>query len=415
MPSKVFRLICIAAVIAAVLLFAGMASAEKTILLTFAGDVTLGGKDEERNGPDSFDSVAKAKGYDYFFANFREMFEQDDLTFVNLEQVLSDNKSGKSSKLHPLRGKTDFAKILPMSGVDLVSLANNHTGDYSKQGEKSTRQALEENGVNWIKEYKYYMFEKDGVRIAFFAIQTATLNTEREKLRRKLKEARENDGADAVILYWHTGTEYKAYHEPDTESRAKTLLEQDGVDMVIISHPHVAQGMGIFNNRCVFYSLGNFVFGGNRNIRAAKIPKDPYAISLYAMVVQAKLTFSEEGKYLGQQVTVYPVFTSSSKPDYQLGEYYPPSDRVMFANDYKPMRLTIEQAKDVYECFRRDTAFEIPAMTEKNGLAEIVFPYMPAFDGVMIPEDNESTGPIGIPEASSPKLTREEKSNNGDD
>ena len=47
-----------------------------------------------------------------------------------------------------------------------------------------------------------------------------------------------------------------------------------------------------------------------------------------------------------------------------------------------------------------------------NGYAEIVFPYLPAFDGFMVPEDSESDdGMIGIPEASSPKLTREAKSN----
>ena len=53
-------------------------------------------------------------------------------------------------------------------------------------------------------------------------------------------------------------------------------------------------------------------------------------------------------------------------------------------------------------------------MTENNGYAEIVFPYLPAFDGVMIPEDSDSEGGlIGIPEASSPKLPRESKHSAG--
>ena len=155
MRSRVFRLFCLAAVMIAALLAAGAAAAEKTVLLTFAGDVTLGGLDKERNNADSFDGLAKSKGYDYFFANFRDMFEQDDLTFVNLEQALTDKENNRSEKKQPLRGKTDFAKILSQSGIEMVSLANNHTGDYGKQGESSTQQALEDNGNRWVKYPKY--------------------------------------------------------------------------------------------------------------------------------------------------------------------------------------------------------------------------------------------------------------------
>ena len=82
------------------LLVSGCAAAEKTIVLTFTGDVTLGGKDEGRSLDTSFESVAKAKGDDYFFANFKEMFEQDDLTIINLEGVLrikSTPSEGKQS------------------------------------------------------------------------------------------------------------------------------------------------------------------------------------------------------------------------------------------------------------------------------------------------------------------------------
>ena len=419
MRSKVFRFFCLAAVIIAALLVTGAAAAEKTVLLTFAGDVTLGGLDKERNNADSFDGVAKQQGYDYFFANFREMFEKDDLTFVNLEQALTDKENNRSGKKQPLRGKTDFAKILSQSSIEMVSLANNHTGDYGKQGETSTQQALEDNGIRWAKYPKYEIYEKDGIRIAFFALRTIGVFNDpkdRAKLSKAISQARETDGANAVIVYWHEGTEYKTYHEAEEESRAKNLIELDGVDLVVMSHPHVAQGMSIFNNRCVFYSLGNFVFGGSRYIRSGPAPKDPYAISLYAMVVQAKLTFANDGKYLGQQLTVYPIFTSSTKPDYQLGDYFPPSDRIMFPNNYQPMRLTVKQAEAVYECIRRDSTVEIPQMTEKDGLAEIVFPYLPAFDGVMIPEDSDADGgAIGSPEAASPRVTRESKDTDTDD
>ena len=127
------------------------------------------------------------------------------------------------------------------------------------------------------------------------------------------------------------------------------------------------------------------------------------------MVVQVKLTFTDQAKYLGQQATVYPVFSSGSTPDYQVGDNFN-GNRAIILNDYRPIRLTLDQASAVYECIKRDTAFDIPAMTEKNGLAEIDLPYLPAFDGVMVPEDedeDESSGPAGLPEASNPAPTRE--------
>ena len=73
------------------LLLCGRAAAEKIITLTFAGDCTLGTEEATRRASDSFDSVARKKGYDYFFANFYDIFSQDDCTVVNCEGVLSDS------------------------------------------------------------------------------------------------------------------------------------------------------------------------------------------------------------------------------------------------------------------------------------------------------------------------------------
>ena len=389
------------------LLSSGCAAAEKTVLLSFTGDVTLGGKDEGRNRSTSFESYAAEKGYDYFFANFREMFENDDQTVINLEGVLSTSASDERKKTHTFWGDPALAEILPRSGIDAAGITNNHIKDFGAQGIRNTKQALEKNGIAWFQDFTYYIFEKDGIKVAFFALQNSILYSKSKQLYSKIQELREKKGVGAVVACWHTGTEYKRKHNKDTETRVKSLVE-NGVDLVIINHPHVTQGMSIFNNRSIFYSLGNFVFGGNPNIRAGKNSKDPLAISLYSLVVQARLTFSNEGKYLGQQVTVYPVYSSGANPDYQVG------DKPYPENNYQPIRLTLKQAAPVYECFTKDTAGTVPEMTENDGYAEIVFPYIPAFDGVMIPEGGDyDDGMIGLPEASSPKLTREGKNSAG--
>ena len=79
------------------------ALAEKNVLITVAGDCTIGGEGFNRKKEDSFFAFAEKYGYDYFFANFRDLFDNDDVTFVNLEGVLSDNEflenKGKTYRL----------------------------------------------------------------------------------------------------------------------------------------------------------------------------------------------------------------------------------------------------------------------------------------------------------------------------
>ena len=64
------------------------AAAETTLHFTFAGDCTLGSEEAKRKQATSFDSVITEKGYDLPFANMQELFQNDDLTVVNLEGVL---------------------------------------------------------------------------------------------------------------------------------------------------------------------------------------------------------------------------------------------------------------------------------------------------------------------------------------
>ena len=82
-----------AALLAALALAAGSAGAEKTVALTFTGDVTLGTEEIYRRYETCFDAYAEREGYGWFFRNMRELFASDDLTLVNLEGVLSDSQA----------------------------------------------------------------------------------------------------------------------------------------------------------------------------------------------------------------------------------------------------------------------------------------------------------------------------------
>ena len=397
MFSKTVRIT--AALLLCVILFAAAsASAEKTILLTFTGDCTLGSEEDTRKREDSFDSVIKQNGYDYCFAHFREMFANDDLTIINLEGVLSDSSADESKrKRYRFRGPTDFVKILTGASIEVAGITNNHIGDYGKQGEASTKEVLKENGIAYLKNYKdYYIYEKDGIRIAFLAVENTTIN-KFDKYKKTVKMLKNEEKANAVVVCWHTGKEYRGAHESGkygTDSTAKSMIKY-GADLIIMHHPHVLQGIEVFDNRYVFYSLGNFVFGGNDSIREENFLLDKKVSSLYSMVVQVKMTFSNDGNYLGQQAIIYPVYTSSAAP----------------VNNYQPYRVNAEDAVKVRDAIQIDTKFELPEITtDDEGLSRIDLAYLPAFDNVMVPE-GEDEGPQGLPEASSPAPTRKTKGN----
>lgn len=378
-----------------VLLTAVCAEAEKTILLTFTGDCTLGSEEATRPREDSFDSLAAKNGYDYFFANFREMFEQDDHTIINFEGVLSDTKAQETQKKrYRFRGPKEFVSILTGSSIEACSLSNNHIGDFGKQGEESTKQTLDENGIGWFQNYKYYIYEKEGIKIAFIALENKIVYKEFEKIKKLIIDLKESGEANAIVVCWHTGLEYRGAHETNTERTSQALVRY-GADLIIMHHPHVLQGICVYNNRSIFYSLGNFVFGGNSAIRTEKFKLDKTVTSLYSIVVQVKMLFTNEGRYLGQQAVIYPVYTSNAAP----------------VNNYQPYRVNAEDAIPIRNAIQEDTTFELPQITTgADGLSKMEMSYLAAFDDVEIP-DSEPDTPQGVPEAANPTPTRNTKGN----
>lgn len=348
------------------------ALAEKNVLITVAGDCTIGGEGFNRKKEDSFFAFAEKYGYDYFFANFRDLFDNDDVTFVNLEGVLSDNEFLENKgKTYRFRGDTDYVKILTGSSVEGVSIANNHIVDFGEQGERNTRKTLDENGVKWCRNDKYFIVEKDGVRIGFFGLENSKIYTFRPEMGKMWKKLKEAGEVQAIVIYVHTGSEYVGEHREQTTKIMTNLIEM-GADLVIISHPHVLQGIEVINNRMVFYSMGNFVFGGNSAIRYEKYGGNKEVTSLYSMVIQVNMTFSNDGQFLGQRTVIYPAYISD---DPQV-------------NHFQPKRLSPEEAEPVRAAIQRDTAFTLPELkADENGFAYMELPYTPATDGTMVPEE----------------------------
>ncbi len=382
--------------LAALLLLAALAAtaaAETIITLTFTGDCTLGSEESKKEQEDSFIAVSKREGFDYFFKNFREMFSADDCTVINFEGVFADTAAGEATnKTYRFRAPMEYVKILSGASVEAAGLANNHIGDYSTQGLRHTIEAMEGAGIGWFREKNFHFVEKDGIRIALVAIDYRAYVSQCEIIRNEIVRVKENGEANAVVLMYHDGNEYDAHHTP-TQDKVADYYIRNGVDLVIMHHPHVVQGITVKNNRSVFYSLGNFVFGGNKAIRSADYKGKITVTSLYSLVVQAKMYFNDDGTYKGQQMILYPAYTSSIPP----------------ANNYQPFRVNAKDAEPVMEAILFDsTGMDIPSpVNDGEGLARVVLSYLPAEEETESAPRAESAD--GKPEASNPRPYRDSK------
>ncbi|MBR5345531.1 MAG: CapA family protein [Clostridia bacterium] len=382
------RIVILAVLVALICLLAVSASAEKIIKLTFTGDCTLGSEELKRNQPTSFDTKVAEMGYDYFFKNFAEMFAEDDATIINFEGVLNNSRAGENTrKTYRFRGPTEFTQILTSVSIEAAGLANNHVSDYGNQGLDRTKNALEEAGIAWFRLTKYYLVEKDGVKVALFALDTSTYPNYAETIRAETIRIKSEGIANAVVLVYHGGNEYDPKHNANQNLVVQRMIDA-GVDLIIMHHPHIVQGIGIRNNRYVCYSLGNFVFGGNCEIRNEMYRNTREVSSLYALVVRAELHFDDDGTYIGQQLFLYPAFISGDAPH----------------NDYQPHLVTGEDAAIVFDHVQYDTAFQLPDFDEKLGC--MVMPYIGVHDELTLETPTPTVRPTSRPRTTAKPTTK---------
>lgn len=306
--------------------------APKQITVTFTGDCTLGCDPRERGKETSFERYIEEFGIAYPFALVKEVFESDDLTIINLEGTFYDHDANRANKTYTFRGAVDYARMLPLSSVEAVSLGNNHIIDYGKAGFESTVSALEENGIPWFGSTEYsdrsWIYEKDGVKIGFVAINISYWWQKGNglKLKQLMADLREA-GCTVIVGCMHGGVEYMNFHDASQEKLADAMLK-NGADVVVGNHPHIIQGMRVQNGKTTLWSLGNFCFGGNSQVR-----------SLPALIAQITFSFDDENRYLGHQIRLLPVHISGD------------AER----NDYQPRLVTGNEAQKAIRAFQADS------------------------------------------------------------
>jgi poly-gamma-glutamate capsule biosynthesis protein CapA/YwtB (metallophosphatase superfamily) len=233
------------------------------------------------------DTISIVAVGDISFRKVRQ-FLKGDVVFGNLEGCFID--TGKSEKCkdtlkascYAFRMPVRYAGIIKNAGFNLLSIANNHIGDFEDPGRLRTMNVLDSLEINYagLQSQPYSILEKDGVRYAFsaFAPNQNTLQiTDIEKARALVSKLKQL--AHIVIVSFHGGAEGALHeHVPRTdeiyltENRGNVYLFAHsmidaGADVVLGHGPHVTRAVEIYKNKFIAYSLGNFCTYGMFNLK----------------------------------------------------------------------------------------------------------------------------------------------------
>ena len=253
------------------------------ITMTAIGDIMC----HNSQYKDAYNSNTGTYDFSYVFTDINEYVNSADISIGNLETTFAGKEKGYSN--YPrFNTPEQLATNLKDFGIDVVSTANNHCMDANYTGLVSTLKYLDEAGIahtgtNETKEKQNEILVKDvnGIKIAFLSFTYGTNGIpvptdksfavnliDEELILEQIRLAKEQD-PDLICTNMHWGIEYQLKQNAEQEKLADLLFE-NGVDIILGSHPHVLQPMEkktvtledrTTKNCFVIYSLGNFMSG----------------------------------------------------------------------------------------------------------------------------------------------------------
>jgi len=290
----------------------------RKLTISFSGDCTLGGYKGQGSG-NLLRDYYQLYGNDYFFKNVKEIFEQDDITYVNLEGALTPYAQVVQKK-YPIKGEPEYVNALLSGSIEVVNLANNHTYDCGQAGYDSCKQLLADNNIAYCGELETCTLERNGIKTGFIGLNCWEMNSSLAQKLQDLINHLRNNGCSIVCVMFHGGIERAYESNATTEAFAHCAIDS-GADIVVGAHPHVVQGIEIYQGKIICYSLGNFSFGANKN----PSDKDTFIFQQTFFVDGAGNVFYGENKVIPCKVS-----STDRKNDYcptpQTGAEY---DRIM--------------------------------------------------------------------------------------
>ncbi len=253
---------------------------KKETKLLFVGDIMLSraiGKIMEREDD-----------WEFHFRLVKDFLNDADILFGNLESPITD-KGNDLGGVYSFRADPRSILGLSKAGFDVVSFANNHAWDYGEEAFLDTLAQLGKFGIsisgagrNFKEAHKPKIIETNGERIAFLSYtnllpeslrqensEPAVASLKKELIEKDIKNIKENNLADIVVVSFHWGDEYETLPNEFQKELGRFAIDA-GAGLVIGHHPHVIQPVEEYGGGLIAYSLGNFIFDQNFNELTSK-------------------------------------------------------------------------------------------------------------------------------------------------
>jgi hypothetical protein len=210
-----------------------------------------------------------------FYGDLLSVFDEADLSVINLEMPVSENGSPitKDGPDLSVEKETVTIGLMPL-GRPVICLANNHVMDFGSTGLSMTLNTLGDLGLPALGAGMTQHDATQPFLVEICANQMAFLNVAEGE------EAKASPGGPGaalldvpllvrqiealvsagktVIVVVHAGREYVPTPPPYIRTAYRKLAEA-GASLVIGHHPHVPQGIEVWRGTPIAYSLGNFV------------------------------------------------------------------------------------------------------------------------------------------------------------
>jgi poly-gamma-glutamate capsule biosynthesis protein CapA/YwtB (metallophosphatase superfamily) len=246
-----------------------------SVRIAFVGDILLGGG----IGP-----IIAGQGIDYPWVHAASILQGADLAIGNLETSVSRRGRPVPDKQFTFRADPKSLEGARRAGIDLLSLANNHTLDFGRDALTDTIQHAKEHqievigaGQNAAEAFAPAIRTVHGLKIAIFGF-TRVIPTgdwaagtkhpglasgyDPKPVLAAIEAAAPS--VDAIIVLFHWGEERADRPRPTDRHLAEAMLEK-GATVVIGHHPHVLQAIDRHPHQLIAYSLGNFIFTAVNN------------------------------------------------------------------------------------------------------------------------------------------------------
>lgn len=233
-----------------------------------------------------FKSVKNSDGtynFDPIFADIKYVFEESDISMINLEVPVAGNIYPPSNYPN-FNSPVELLDGVKNMGVDIISTANNHALDKGLNGLNETiknaqSKELKVVGTYLTEDTKPLIMEQNNIKLGIASYTYGTNGIpipkaapycvniiDKDKMKADI-DYMKSEGVDYIIFSMHFGQEYQTTQN-QTQEELVEFLVSNGVDIVFGSHPHVPQPYQIKNvtledgtqkQAFVIYSLGNFV------------------------------------------------------------------------------------------------------------------------------------------------------------